>query len=65
MPFGKHCGKEVADIPKGYLTWLENNVAIQGEFAEEVYAVLRGIPRRPKRAIPEIEDVVCCFEDQM
>lgn len=62
MPFGKHRGTEIAEIPKGYLKWLESNVEIQGELAEEVFAVLRGIPRRPVR---KVEDVVCCFEDQM
>ena len=47
--------------PQGYLTWLENNVSIRGELAEEVYAVLRGIPRRP---VMSVEDVVLAIEDQ-
>ncbi len=62
MPFGKHRGKEITEIPRGYLKWLENNVTIQGELAEEVYAVVRGIPRRP---VKNVEDVVCAFEDQL
>ena len=48
--------------PGATLRGLESNVAIRGELAEEVYAVLRGIPRRP---VKSVEDVVCAFEDQI
>lgn len=62
MPFGKYRGNEIADIPKGYLKWLESNVAMQGDLGEEIYAVLRGIPRRP---VPNVDDVVQSIDVQL
>jgi len=31
MPFGKHQGKELADVPKGYIQWLEKSGAFERE----------------------------------
>jgi hypothetical protein len=44
MPFGKYKGVEVEDIPRSYLVWIEANVPLRGNLAEEVYNVLRGLP---------------------
>lgn len=40
MPFGKHKGKEVSEVPKGYLRWLRKNADLFGSLASEVDAVL-------------------------
>jgi hypothetical protein len=40
MPFGKHCGEDIADIPTGYLRWLRDNTDLYGELADEVEAEL-------------------------
>lgn len=40
MPFGKHCGEDIADIPTGYLRWLRDNADLYGELADEVQAEL-------------------------
>ncbi len=29
MPFGKHAGKELADIPRAYLVWALENLELQ------------------------------------
>ena len=65
MPFGKYEGREITDVPKGYLRWLENNVPIQGNLGEEVYAVLRGLPTPPKRPAKDIDDVVQSIDVQL
>jgi hypothetical protein len=36
MPFGRHVGIEVADVPAGYLRWLRDNCELYGELADEV-----------------------------
>lgn len=40
MPFGKHQGEDIADIPTGYLRWLRDNVDLFGELADAVEAEL-------------------------
>lgn len=40
MPFGKHKGKEVSEVPKGYLRWLLNNGELYGSLASEIASVL-------------------------
>ena len=62
MPFGKFKGQEISEIPKGYLRWLENNTALRGAVADEVYDVLRGIPQRP---VKNEDDIVQDIEAQM
>lgn len=37
MPFGKHKGKDISDIPEQYLLWVWNNVDITNE---ELYEAL-------------------------
>ena len=36
MPFGKHKGKPVDVLPRGYLQWLQDNVELRGELAKVV-----------------------------
>ena len=36
MLFGKHKGKEIESIPKGYLRWLYSNCDLHGELKTEV-----------------------------
>lgn len=42
MPFGRHKGKPIADVPRGYLRWLKNNVNLFGPLQAHVDAVLLG-----------------------
>lgn len=44
MPFGKHKGKPVADVPKRYLTWLIRNVDLQPPLLHHVGNRLYGTP---------------------
>lgn len=50
MPFGKHCGEDIADIPTGYLRWLRDSADLYGELADEVDAELdrRLFSQRPE-----------------
>jgi uncharacterized protein (DUF3820 family) len=36
MPFGKHKGEYVCDLPIGYLEWLYDNIELNGDLAEAV-----------------------------
>ena len=38
MPFGKHEGEEVEDLPDGYLKWLAHNVDMWDDLREAVDA---------------------------
>lgn len=40
IPFGKHKGKEVSELPIKYLHWLDANVKLYGELAVAVGARL-------------------------
>lgn len=42
MPFGKHRGCEVADLPKAYLDWLYRNVELREPLQSEVILALFG-----------------------
>ena len=42
MPFGKHAGVELPDIPKQYLRWLRTQPWIGGWLIKEIDAVLNG-----------------------
>ena len=62
MLFGRHKGREIAEIPRGYLRWLAGNVPIQGELANEVCSVLGISPGPP---VKNVEDVVQDINAQM
>ena len=36
MPFGKHKGEEIADIPHSYLKWLAENAKLRGNLKKAV-----------------------------
>ena len=36
MPFGKHRGRKVVDLPTDYLTWLAKNCQLPGDIKHEV-----------------------------
>jgi hypothetical protein len=40
MPFGRHKGKEISEIPPDYLEWVSDNLTISGDLADEIYRVL-------------------------
>lgn len=42
MPFGKHQGKELTEIPKGYLHWLRSQDWVGGWLVNAVNQVLDG-----------------------
>jgi hypothetical protein len=42
MPFGKHKGKELTEIPRGYLRWLQGNIELSGWLAHGVSQALVG-----------------------
>jgi hypothetical protein len=59
MPFGKHKGRELKEIPPDYLEWITKNLTITGNLAEEIYRVLGTGPdpeqiRRCRAALAEM-----------
>lgn len=44
MPFGKHKGQALDNVPKGYLHWLKANVPLFSPLVDAVDAVLAGKP---------------------
>ena len=42
MPFGKHEGKPLTQVPRGYLRWLRDNANLSGWLKDAVEAVLLG-----------------------
>jgi Putative quorum-sensing-regulated virulence factor len=42
MPFGKYVRQPVSTLPRRYLRWLVDNVALKGELKAEVQAALFG-----------------------
>jgi hypothetical protein len=42
MPFGKHAGLELTEVPKQYLRWLRRQPWLGGWLIKEVDAVLNG-----------------------
>ena len=40
MPFGKHEGTEVDDLPSHYLFWLSENCELYGDLASEIESEL-------------------------
>ena len=41
MPFGKHKGEQVNDLPLSYLEWLRDNVELFGALKDEVNKTIR------------------------
>ena len=59
MPFGKHKGRELTEIPPDYLEWVARNLTITGDLADEIYRVLGTGPdpeqvRRCRAALAEM-----------
>ena len=52
MPFGKHEGMELTDIPKPYLRWLRNQPWLGGWLLQEINQVLGD---RPVETETEVE----------
>jgi hypothetical protein len=42
MPFGKHVGEELTEIPRQYLRWLRTQPWLGGWLVKEIDAVLNG-----------------------
>lgn len=42
MPFGKHAGVELTDVPRQYLRWLRNQPWLGAWLAREIDDVLNG-----------------------
>ena len=42
MPFGKHAGEELTEVPRQYLRWLRSQPWLGGWLVKEVGAVLNG-----------------------
>ena len=42
MPFGKHAGVEVSDVPRQYLQWLRCQPGLRGPLVKEIDDVLNG-----------------------
>ena len=44
MPFGKHEGKAIDDIPRGYLRWLKTNISLFGDLEAAINSALNQSP---------------------
>jgi uncharacterized protein (DUF3820 family) len=42
MPFGKHAGEELPEVPRQYLRWLRTQPWLGGWLVKEIDAVLNG-----------------------
>ena len=70
MPFGKHKGTELEDIPQLYLKWMSENVKLHGALLSETTRILAGRPKtRPLRPDSDSKpsspfiDAIESFED--
>jgi hypothetical protein len=69
MPFGKHKGTPLNEVPRRYLLWLKRQEWLNEPLRSEVYRVLNGIPEpteneRVDRAV-EVHRLVRSFDDQL
>jgi hypothetical protein len=62
MPFGKHKGKELTEIPKGYLRWLRNQDWVGAWLVDGVDEVLEGQQRSEPSREELIEQIVKPWE---
>jgi uncharacterized protein (DUF3820 family) len=53
MPFGKHIGVPVGELPKKYLQWLVDNVNLNGKLKTEVYQILNLTPEQSQEDLLE------------
>jgi len=53
MPFGKHKGMELEELPRPYLVWLRKNVQLFGQLQAEVEAILDGTSLEHKESTEE------------
>ena len=51
MPFGKHAGTPIHDIPRGYLRWALANLDLSPELRQ---AMELGIEKKPYQTLEEI-----------
>lgn len=51
MPFGKHRGREVHRMPKGYLRWMLANCDLSPELRRAVEDGLEGIAYTPPKPV--------------
>lgn len=42
MPFGKHAGVELTEVPRQYLQWLRRQPNLRGPLVKEIDDVLNG-----------------------
>ena len=61
IPFGKHIGTPVEELPKNYLHWLVANVKLKGALKTEIYDILNLIP--PKGQEELLEEYFNCEGD--
>lgn len=53
MPFGKHAGKELADIPRAYLVWALENLELHEDLRAEISKIVKA--GNGKRAVAKKE----------
>jgi len=58
MPFGRHKGRELAALPKDYLTWLAANVDLRPQLAQRVRLELQKRGQRRGRRRHHADAVV-------
>lgn len=62
MPFGKHRGREVNDLPKNYLQWLIDNVEFTSQRLEDaIYKALDGYTLSEQMEMEEM----CSHQDYL
>lgn len=51
IPFGKHVGELVADVPNGYLAWLADQEFVEEKYPELWDTILQEVEYRDKFGI--------------
>jgi hypothetical protein len=44
MPFGKHKGRRLDEVPRGYLRWMLANCDLSHDLKADIEAVVKGEP---------------------
>jgi len=67
MPFGKHKGKPVSEIPESYLNWLIDNVEMRPSLCLAVYGALDQEPviEKYEAKIRDLKQQVGQLEDEV